>query len=371
MAILLNNTVNKNSPPPYLDCLVPGISVEAQEKLRNITNSVLLPLDLIMASLSLLSNLLLLVAIARMKNRQHPSLIFLCSLSISDLLWAGWCFYRDIRKATHIYMCPTRKSEANTYISILCLFSTLSNLAVLSKDRHRAVKSPHWYRIHVIRSRALKQASLSWLFSITAVLMVLMLSWLLPQKRFLVYFLGVIFYVTSIIVIITGYIGIFVAGRRHSNNMAQHGRHLSLAVLKREKRLAMTVGFILLALVFTLLPALASPIILTIMGYSKAPFRPFFTLFITFNGLMNPLINCGRNDTIRRSVRDLFACSRAPEHATRSAVVPERAAPLDVSSNHLTSFPGQSGDDPGNEIANHSAAKENKMIQHSSVSTSV
>lgn len=352
MAFLSNNTVNKSSPLPYLKCLVPDISVEAQEKLRNITNSVLLPLDLIMASLSLLSNLLLLVAIARMKGRQHPSLILLCSLSISDLLWAGLCFYKDIRKATHKHMCPKRNSEANTYISILCLFSTLSNLAVLSKDRHRAVNSPQWYRNHATRSRAFKQASVSWILSVTAVLLVFMLSRLLPVKAFLVHFLGVIFYVVCVIVLISSYVGIFVASRRHSKNMVQHGRHLSLAVLKREKRLAKTVGFILLALVFTLLPALGSPIILTIMGYrSKAPFRLFFTVFITLNGLMNPLINCGRNNTIRKSVRDLFLCSRATKHTPRSAVVPEGGAPLD-------------------DVSNHSAAKENKMIQHSSVSTS-
>lgn len=143
-----------------------------------------------------------------------------------------------------------------------------------------------------------------------------------------------------------------MANRRHKKNMSQHGRR-PLAVLKREKQLAKTIGFILLALVFTFLPALASPVILTIMGYrSKAPFRPFFTIFITFNGLMNPLINCGRNDTIRRSVRDLFACSKATKHVPGAAVVPERGTPVDNKINHI-------------------AAKKKRMFQHSSTSTSV
>ncbi|XP_078382352.1 melanocyte-stimulating hormone receptor-like [Oculina patagonica] len=351
MAFLPNVTFNETSPPPYLECLVPDISVELQEKLRDVANSVFLPLDLIMALLSLLSNLLLLAAVARTKSRQHPSLILLCSLSISDLLWAAFVFYRDIRKATHLHLCPTSRGE-NAYISILCLFATLSNLAVISKDRHQAVSNAQWYRNHKNRLRTVKEASVSWCLSVVALLLVFMLNRFLPEKRFLVFFVGVVFYVTCVITIIGSYIGIFVANRRQKKNMTQHGRR-PLAVLKREKQLAKTIGFILLALVFTLLPALASPIILTIMGYrSKAPFRPFFTVFITFNGLMNPLINCGRNDTIRRSVRDIFVCSRAAKHFPKAAVVPEQGTPLDNKNNHI-------------------AAKKSKILRHSSTTTSL
>lgn len=350
MAFLPNSTFNESSPLPYLACLVPGVSVEVQEKMRGITNSVLLPLDLIMASLSFLGNLLLLVAVRRIKSHQHPSLMLFCSLSVSDLLYAAMCFYRDVRKATHLHLCPTKREE-NTYIAILCLFATLSNLAVISEDRYRAVSRPRWYRSHMTRSLALKKASASWLVSVTAVLLVFMLSRLLPEKKFLMYFLGVIFFVMCVIIIIASYIGIFVADRRHKKKMLQQRQGgQSLAALKREKQLARTVGFILLALVLTFLPALASPIVLTITGYRIAPFRQFFTVFITFNGLMNPLINCGRNDAIRRSVRDLFVCSRATKHVPRGAVVPERRMPFD-------------------RETNHSAAKNNKMFQHSSIST--
>ena len=136
---------------------------------------------------------------------------------------------------------------------------------------------------------------------------------------------------------ITCYTGIFVASRRHNKHMSQKGRQ-SLAALKREKQLAWTIGFILLVLGFTFLPALASPIVLTTMGYrGLAPFRPFFTVLITFNGLINPLINCGRNDSIRRSIRDLFVCSRATRHVPRAAVVPGRDMSFYGETSHSTS----------------------------------
>lgn len=321
MTFLGNKTMNTSSPRPYLACLVADASVDVQEKLRDIANFVFLPLDLLMASLSFLSNLLLLTAVARMKARQHPSLMLLCSLSVSDMMWAGLCFYRDIRKVTHEFLCPPKREE-NTFMSIMCLFATLSNLAFISKDRFRAVGYPQWYRNHMTRSRALKEASVSWLLSTAAMMLVFVLSRKLPEKRFLVYAMGVIFYFTCFVTIIICYIGIFVASRRHKKGLYQEGIQTQL-VLKREKQLAMTIGLILLILVFTFLPALASPIVLTIMGYkSKDPFRPFFTVFITLNGSMNPLINCGRNAAIRRSVRELFGCNGAARHVPTVAVAP-------------------------------------------------
>ena len=310
MAFLPNITFNGTSPLPYLACLIPGISDELQEKLRNVTNSVFLPLHLVMASLSFLSNLLLLVAVARMRTRQHPSLKLLCSLAISDLLWAVVGFSRSLRRATHIHLCPTNREEY-TYISILCLYATLSNLAFISKDRYRAIRRPRWYRAHMTRSRALKEALVSWSLSVTIVILAFILTRLLPEKGFLVHIVGVIFYLACLIIIITCYTGIFVANKRHNSFMFQKEMQ-SLAALKREKQLAMTIGFILLALGVTFLPALASPIVLTTMGYKGLdPFRPYFMVLITFNGLINPLINCGRNNAIRRSLRDLIVCRRA------------------------------------------------------------
>ena len=313
MAFLPNITFNGpsgTSPSPYLACLIPGISDELQEKLRNITNSVFLPLHLVMASLSFLSNLLLLVAVARMRTRQHPSIKLLCSLAISDWLWAVVGFSRSLRRATHIHLCPANREEY-TYVSILCLYATLSNLAFISKDRYRAIRRPRWYRAHMTRSRALKEALVSWSLSVTIVILAFILTRLLPEKGFLVHIVGVTFYLACLIIIITCYTGIFMANKRHNRFMFQREMQ-SLAALKREKQLAMTIGFILLVLAITFLPALASPIVLTTMGYRGLdPFRPFFMVLITFNGLINPLINCGRNNAIRRSLRDLIVCRRA------------------------------------------------------------
>ena len=84
-------------------------------------------------------------------------------------------------------------------------------------------------------------------------------------------------------------------------------------VLRREKKIANTVGLILLALCFTVLPALIAPIVLMNFGFSLAdtiPLRPFKFICITLSGLLNPLLNHGRNNDVRRAVRSLMRCER-------------------------------------------------------------
>ena len=82
-------------------------------------------------------------------------------------------------------------------------------------------------------------------------------------------------------------------------------------VLKREKKVANTVGLILLVLCSTLLPAVMAPIVLLHFGFVLAdmiPLRPFILIFATLNGLLNSLVNYGRNENVRRAVRSLIRC---------------------------------------------------------------
>lgn len=308
-AIQPNITTNHSAPLPYLACLMPGVSMETQGRLRFISNSVLLPLDITFAILSFLGNVFLLIAVARLKTRMHPSLIHFCGLSVSDLIWAMFVFYRDVRKSVHVHMCPPNREE-ETYLAIFCIFATFGNLASISKDRCCAITRPLWYRSHMTKSRALRQALISWLWSITTLIVVILVVKLLPENfLFITKAIGVIFCVACCVTIIVCYVKIFLANLGHRDNIQQYGARPSAAALKRERQVATTVGLIILVLVLTHLPALATPVALSVLGYgSKAPYRPFFTIFITLNGLLSPIINCRRNKAIQRSFRLLIGC---------------------------------------------------------------
>ena len=84
----------------------------------------------------------------------------------------------------------------------------------------------------------------------------------------------------------------------------------ALAVLKREKKLANTVGLILIVLCCTFIPALIAPIALLQAGFESVDalilFRPLYRVFIILNGLLNVLLNYGRNGDVRRVVRGLI-----------------------------------------------------------------
>ena len=82
----VNETIHSGSLP-YQRCLVPDIPEDAQHTVRDVTNYVIVPLNMLVAFLSLLSNGLVVTAVIRTRSLQHPSLLLLCSLSITDLLW--------------------------------------------------------------------------------------------------------------------------------------------------------------------------------------------------------------------------------------------------------------------------------------------
>ena len=292
-------------------CLIPNVTENVQYTLRDVSNFVLVPLNMLLASLSLITNLLILTAVVRTRSLQHPSLLLLCSLSVTDLLWAIYSIVVDTARITHEQFCPVGVGAFGQAFSVLCYLATLGNLAVISEDRQLAVNRPLWYRTHVTGSRVAKKASLVWLFSLVMSLL-MYLGENFTVIRFPIRFIAVLVYAICIVIMIYSYVRIFIANRRHRQTMDQHTGQI-LATLKRERRLASTFGLILIVLCLTFLPALIFPLVLATMGFSRAdfiPFRPFYALFITLNGLLNPLLYYGRNENVRRAVRGLIKCPK-------------------------------------------------------------
>ena len=130
------------------------------------------------------------------------------------------------------------------------------------------MSKPLLYRSNVKRSRVLKEALAVWLSSFISSGFVYaiehsLISGIAPLVaiRFM--------YVFGLIIIISSYIGIRIANIRHNRAMHQHGQGgQMLAIIKREKKLANTVGLILLVLLLTFLPAIFFPSILLLLGFA-------------------------------------------------------------------------------------------------------
>ena len=284
-----------------------------EHTLRDVTNLVVLPLDTLFALLSVTCNTVILVAILRTRSIQHPSLLLLCSLSTTDVIWAIFSAIHNTKSFILKNICPKQLFKEELFLVILCFFSTLGSLAVISGDRLLAVNKPWWYRSHATRSNAVKQITLVWMIALT-------FSGIGAGQRhnespllwstFL--YLGSLFSGCYALTIIGCYIGVLTANCRYGASMHLHGGPMR-AVFRREKKIANTVGLILLALSLTVLPAMIIPFVLLNFGFSKAdltPLRPFHFISVTLNGLLNPLLNYGRIDDVRRAVRSLLRCRR-------------------------------------------------------------
>ena len=304
-----NESIN-SSHFPYQICLIANLPEVLQHQVRDISNYIVVPLDTLLAVMSFICNMLVFITITRTKSLRHPSLLMLCSLSISDLIWALYVLIKNSLFLFHPHMCLEFGNE-KTCIGILCYLATLSNLAMISRDRNLAMSRAAWYRSHVSRSRArvVKTTLFTWLSSIlTTLTMYTLFKTVISSVKFIFVFIVIfLFYVVCIFIILFNYVKFFKANRQHSRNMQMHVGNMRAAI-EKEKKLTRIVSVILLCFLFSFLPALLSPVIVVALRLPITPFRPFNSLLLTFNGLLNPLLNYGRNKEIRRAMLIMLRC---------------------------------------------------------------
>ena len=97
---------NNFSRLPYEECLIPNLPKEIQHRVRDIGNYAVRPLNMSFAVMSCIFNALVIVTVARTKSLQRPSLLMLCSLAITDLIYALTVFslreYKNSTKRSYV-----------------------------------------------------------------------------------------------------------------------------------------------------------------------------------------------------------------------------------------------------------------------------
>ena len=297
---------------PYQQCLILDTSEDAQHTFDKVVKFFFLPLDTLLALLSLTCNAVIPVAVLRTRSFQRPAILLLCSLSMTDLLWAISSTVKNIITLTsENYMRAKGIEGVPQGIKAFCFLITLHNLVIISHDRLLASRKPLWYRIHATRSHSVKKISLLWVLSVILFATAISFAYF-PSLENLARPLGFLWYASCILTMVGCYVGVLVANARHARAV-DHTGALMRAVLNREKKVANTVGLILIALCFTFLPVPITALALLPMGCSPdvlIHFQPFQHTLITLNGLLNPLLNYGRNEEVRRAVRILIRCQR-------------------------------------------------------------
>ena len=303
-----NKTIN-SSNFSYQACLIPSRSEDLQHQVRDISNYIVVPLDMLLAVMSFVCNTLVFITITRTKSLRHPSLLMLCSLSITDLIWVLLTLMINIFVLLDPHMCPEIAHEEAS-ITILCFLATLSNLAMISGDRYLAMSKPAWYRSHLSRShaRVVKTTLFTWLSSmLTTLIVYTVLKTGISHDELVIFTVVFLFYVVCILMILHNYVRLFIANRKHFRSLRVRVEMMR-AREEREKTMTRIVSVILLCFLFSFLPAVISPLILVALGLPLRPFEPFISLLFTINGLLNPLLNYGRSKDIRREIVSTLRC---------------------------------------------------------------
>ena len=277
---------NNFSRLPYEACLIPNLYEEIQHQVRDIPNYVVRPLDMLFAAMAFVCNALICITVARTKSRQRPSLLTLCSLSVTDLIYTLFSLCMGIK-------------------TVLSSLATPGTLAVISRDRYLAVTKPWWYRSHVNTSRAFKIFCTPWIISValTLVHIVYFVFKFDGGYKQLAHTIPLVYYCICFIIIIFSHLGIYFK-KSPTVEISE-----IQAVIKREKKSAATIRLILPVLLLTFLPALLWPIVLGLKGIDNVgPYRPFISFLFTVDALVNPLLNSVRSKDMHRAVKGLFRC---------------------------------------------------------------
>ena len=299
---MVRNRSMNSTQFPYQACPLPSLPEEMERHFEDIMY-VLRPLATLIAAMSLVCNTLVLIIVKRFQHFRHPSQLILCSLSITDLIFALHTLVREVLLISRTCLEPVFK-EYVMYTGILCYLATLANLAMISRDRHLALCKPLWYCNHMTRSRALKGIALTWLASSATILLVFTIE-ISGFSDIIFFIVIVLFYVGTIPMILFNYVRFFMANRRNARIL---GRNFS--VIQREKKLTRVVSVILLCFLFTFLPARLAPIILVAMRLPIDRFETVNSLIMTINGFLNPLLNFGRNKDMRRALFHVIKCQQ-------------------------------------------------------------
>ena len=133
----------------------------------------------------------------------------LCSLSVTDMIYALFSLYLSIKTILSGQMCLYQWDLGDTAMINLSSLATLGTLAVISRDRYLAVTKPWWYRNHVTKSRAIKMSCIPWLISVVITLAVCFITFKFDgEYKHLVYAITLMYYCICFVIIIFSHLGI-------------------------------------------------------------------------------------------------------------------------------------------------------------------
>lgn len=298
-------------------CFVKGFPQDLQLNYFYYSNFVLTPVTALLGLWCFLSNGSVLIAILRGGLQIRTGLFTLCSLTLTDLLWAVLVvpLYLSFRVAELKTgkVCANRSDWDNPFMVssfFLCLFSTVGTLGVMSVDRFLAVSKPMWYKVVVKKRHTIFACCGVWFTSLSMV--VLKQVALFPRKLLELFEACYIAPICSLIIILQ--VLTLVQLRRHNNgvaNMNEGGAQVPnpRQVNAMERQLAVVTRHVVALLGLMIVPISLSVVLSQIIGIQLSYFaEPLYYTIASLCSGINPVLYYRGNAQIREGVAKLVKC---------------------------------------------------------------
>ena len=282
---------------------------------------------------TVLSNALVIFAVATRGQLRNESTILLACLAGADLLTG--LLGQPIRIATEVQRILKKGTfcsaleRVSTLSLIWHILATLTHLVLITTDRYIAIKKPLRYR-EIVTTRRVTVAVISgWAFTIFVTIQESILAAVNSDTNIYSIYLTIStitvtgFASISIIAIVGIYLYIFSETRRQQRIEIEHLSVEEITTIRKNNKATKVLGIILITLIVAYLPTIISVIVyfsVNLEGRVLNCMASWVATLIMLGSLCNPIIYCWRMEKFRHAFLEIFHLRNSENNQPQEAI---------------------------------------------------
>ena len=282
---------------------------------------------------TVLSNALVIFAVATRRQLRNESTILLACLAGADLLTG--LLGQPIRIATEVQRILKKGTfcSALERVSALSLIwhilATLTHLLLITTDRYIAIKKPLRYREIVTTRRVTVAVISAWAFTIFVTIQESILAAVNSDTNIYSIYLTIStitvtgFASISIIAIVGMYLYIFSETRRQQRIEIEHLSVEEITTIRKNNKAAKVLGIILITLIAAYLPTIISVIVyfsVNLEGRVLNCMASWVATLIMLGSLCNPVIYSWRMEKLRQAFLEILHLRNSENNQPQEAI---------------------------------------------------